>query len=166
MGVLLGSGLAGIVGNTGLYALIRDEKAVGVAGGTFTLGAWRTRDLNTKVTDEIGITLASNQMTLPAGDYETLIVAPAIRTQHTRTRLRNVTAGLDVLLSDSHWADEGVDSVSILNVIQGKFTVAAGQLLEVQHWSSRTEPSNGLGVANSIDSKPEIYTVVRLKQVA
>ena len=52
---------------------MRDEKANGTQGGTFTSGSWYTRDLNTVVTNEInGASLSSNQFTLPAGDYVTL----------------------------------------------------------------------------------------------
>ena len=57
---------------------IRDEKAQNTAGGTFTSGAWRTRDLNTVKTNEItGASLAANQITLPAGTYWVEWSAPA-----------------------------------------------------------------------------------------
>ena len=36
-------------------AIIEDQKSAGTAGGTFTSGAWRTRDLNTEVSDPDGI---------------------------------------------------------------------------------------------------------------
>ena len=40
------------------YAIIRDQKS-GAHGGTFTSGAWRTRDLNTEVADDDGIVVFS-----------------------------------------------------------------------------------------------------------
>ena len=39
------------------HAIICDQKAGGTAGGTFTEGAWRTRDLNTEITDADGIAI-------------------------------------------------------------------------------------------------------------
>ncbi|SVB60040.1 uncharacterized protein METZ01_LOCUS212894, partial [marine metagenome] len=44
------------------YAIIADQKAQNTAGGTFTSGAWRTRDLNTEITDPDGIvSISSNE---------------------------------------------------------------------------------------------------------
>lgn len=34
-----------------IIVILQDQKAQNTDGGTFTSGAWRTRDLNTKVTD-------------------------------------------------------------------------------------------------------------------
>ena len=46
------------------YAIIADVKASNADGGTFTSGAWRTRDLNTEITDPDGIvSIYSNQFT-------------------------------------------------------------------------------------------------------
>ena len=40
---------------------IQDQKPQGTYGGTFTAGAWRTRDLNTVLTNTItGASLAAN----------------------------------------------------------------------------------------------------------
>lgn len=49
----------------------------GTHGGTFTAGAWRTRDLNTVLTNTIsGASLSNNQITLPAGKYYVEASAP------------------------------------------------------------------------------------------
>ena len=45
-------------GSAGLfssYAILADVKANSTNGGTFTAGAWRTRDLNTEIADPDGI---------------------------------------------------------------------------------------------------------------
>ena len=39
------------------YAIIADQKAQNTPGGTFTAGAWRTRDLQTEVADPVNIYL-------------------------------------------------------------------------------------------------------------
>ena len=67
------------------YILIRDEKASGTTGGTFTSGAWQTRDLNTEVVDTGNhASVATNQITLAAGTYRFRIVAPAHLVLHQR----------------------------------------------------------------------------------
>ncbi len=61
------SGTASGFGLFSSYAIIADHKAQNTAGGTFTSGAWRTRDLNTEITDPDGIvSIASDQFTLAA----------------------------------------------------------------------------------------------------
>src|SRR3990172_5694485 len=60
------------------YVLVTDEKAQGTNGGTFTTGAWRTRDLNSEKSDVNGLaTVASNQVTLAAGTWLFRCIAPA-----------------------------------------------------------------------------------------
>ena len=47
------------------YAVVCDQKANNTDGGTFSNGAWRTRDLNREVCDDDGIvTVANNKFTL------------------------------------------------------------------------------------------------------
>src|SRR5690242_14620433 len=50
-------------------AVYRHLVADDAAGGTFTSGAWRTRTLNEELRNTLGASLASNQITLPAGSY-------------------------------------------------------------------------------------------------
>jgi len=70
--------LSGSSGDTRDYILINDTKSSGTHGGTFSSGAWRTRDLNTIVSDTGGhASLSSNQITLEAGTYECFISCPA-----------------------------------------------------------------------------------------
>ena len=58
---------AGAGGKFASYALICDQKASSADGGTFTNGAWRTRDLNTEISDADSIVIiARNQFTLAA----------------------------------------------------------------------------------------------------
>ena len=52
------------------YAIIAEQQSAGTEAGTFTSGAWRTRSLNTEITDPDGIvSLSSNGFTLQAGTY-------------------------------------------------------------------------------------------------
>ena len=79
------------------YAIICDEKASTADGGTFTSGAWRTRDLNTEIADPDGIvSISSNQFTLGAGTYLIKFSAPACQVNSHQTKLYDITGTADV----------------------------------------------------------------------
>lgn len=141
------------------YALLRDEKATGTNGGTFTLGAWRTRDLNTEASDPDGIlSIANNQFTLQAGTYFLYARAPAALVGNHQAKLRNVTDGADVLIgSTSYGPASGGQHDSI---VQGRFTIAAAKAFEIQHQSQLTQAANGFGDAASFAT--EVYTEVQI----
>jgi hypothetical protein len=145
------------------YILIRDEKAQNTAGGTFTSGAWRTRDLNTEVFDTNNLaSVASNQITLAAGTYEAFITCPVSQVARHQARLYNTSDSAVLLLGTSEFAypSGGVQNCS---TIRGRFTIAASKVLEVQHRCETTESGNGFGFEANFDT--EIYTVVELRKV-
>ena len=73
-------------------AIIADQKSSGTHGGTFTSGAWRTRDLNTEISDPDGIvSISSNQFTLAAGTYLIEYSAPGHDTDSHQTSLYDIT---------------------------------------------------------------------------
>lgn len=151
----------------GQYILIRDEKAAGTAGGTFTAGAWRTRDLNTIVTDETGeVTLSSNAFTIPAGTYEVLAYAPALFVRVHRARLQNTTDGSTTLLgSNAFTPDDPVSNPDNRSFVSGKFTITASKTFELQHRAEQTQATAGFGVGFDL-GVVEVYTVVELIKVA
>lgn len=141
--------------------VIEDQKANGTAGGTFTAGAWQTRDLNTEVSDDGShASLASNQITLAAGTYEADISAPAHWVSLHQARLQNITDGTTTLLGSSEYTYNGIQSRS---VIRGRFTIASSKVFEVQHQCSSTHSSDGLGKACSFGT--EVYTIVVFRKV-
>lgn len=86
-------------------AIIWDRKAAGTQGGAGGgTGNWFSRDLNHKAYDAIGITVASNQFTLPGatkpGQYLINTSQPFYRTSRTQTRLFNVTD--NAVVTDSY----------------------------------------------------------------
>lgn len=151
------------------YILLQDQKADGTNGGTFTLGAWRTRDLNTIVTDETGdVTLSSNQFVLPAGAYEITVAAPALFVRVHKMRLQNITDAETTALGTTEFSgDGGATAVTVSSIVLEKFTLAASKTFEIQHFCEATVASNGFGQASGggADATVEIYTVVKLKKV-
>ena len=97
-------GIASELSGVGIkaYAQVVDQKGYSDHGGTFTNGAWRTRDLNTLLIDgdmfgntsgAIGVSVSSNKFTLPAGTYVIDYDASSFRVNRNSTRLYNVTDG-------------------------------------------------------------------------
>jgi hypothetical protein len=153
--------LSGIVGG---YICLADQKAQNTAGGTFTSGAWRTRTLNTEVTDTGGdCSLASNQFTLTAGTYEVWALAPAHACDRHQARLQNVTDG-STLITGTVGITSGAASVDSVSVVVGRFTVAASKALELQHQCQTSKATNGFGVESNFTA--EVYSVVVLRRVA
>jgi hypothetical protein len=142
------------------YVLIRDEKASGTVGGTFTAGAWRTRDLNTELNDTDGLaSVAANQITLAAGTYECVCSAPADSVGLHRLRLQNITDVTTTLLGTSESADKHSRSF-----VRGLFTLAASKVLEVQHQCTVTKATFGFGKAAGI-GVVEVYTVAQFRKL-
>ena len=145
------------------YALLRDEKSNGTVGGTFTAGAFRTRILNTKAVDEIGITLSSNQFILPAGTYLIHARAPGFGVSNHVLRLRNITDSTDELIGSAGRATGASGEGD--SVILGQFTISATKTFEIQHRCSQTIATFGFGTATGLAGS-EVYTQVALLKVA
>ena len=75
-----------------LLAKVHDSGTSTTYFGAYTTGAWRTRDIDTEVSDEDGIvTISSNQFTLQAGNYRIRYGATSYTVDKHALRLRNVT---------------------------------------------------------------------------
>ena len=144
---------------------VRDEKSDNVDGGTFTSGAWRTRTLNTEVTNEItGASLASNQITLPAGTYEIDASAPGFNCGDHKAKLANITDTSDTLIGTSESAGAANNS-SGRSLVRGRFTIAGTKTFELQHRCGTTQATNGLGQGGGF-GVVEVYTDVMIRKVA
>jgi len=142
---------------------VRDEKAQNTVGGTFTSGAWRVRDLNASKTNTItGASLASNQITLPAGTYWVHATAPAYNVGRHLAKLYNTTGAADVLLGTSAWSAAG--SGATLSVLSGQFTLTATSVLELQHQCGATYATYGFGVESNFAT--EAYSDVVIWKTA
>ena len=138
-----------------------DQKAQNTNGGTFTSGAWRTRDLQTVRTNEIsGASVATNQITLPAGTYYCEWSAPAHNNAsiaRNQTRIFNITDSAVILLGGSG----STASNSQFNSLgSGRFTLSGTKALELQHQTDNTRAGDGFGVAANFTS--EIYAQVKI----
>lgn len=148
------------------YIMVSDHKPANTAGGTFTLGAWRTRTLNTKDSDTDNIcSLSSNQITLPAGTYLCCIKCPGMRVSIHKAKLYNCTDGVDTLIGSNAYTSSGGAYASIDAFVVGKFTITAQKVFEVRHRGIATEATDGFGVACNF-TVDEIYTVAEFWKIA
>ncbi len=133
------------------YVLVADVKANGTAGGTFTSGAWRTRVINTKLTDTHNLcainTPATNQFQLQAGTWRFFATLPAHRVNVHRARLQNIIDNTTVRFSDAAVSEVALVNVSYSNaVLFGDFIIASAKAFELQHWCQTTQATDGFGV--------------------
>lgn len=140
------------------YICIQDQKTSGTAGGGFTSGADRTRDLNTFIANDLNLAvLAANQVTLPAGTYRCHITAPAYNTSTHQALLFNITASATVLRGTTEVSRNGAPGTS-RSIIVGRVLVAQSTTFEVRHRCTTTEGTDGFGLAGSFGT--EVYTQV------
>ena len=148
------------------YAIICDQKAHNVDGGTFTSGAWQTRDLNTEIADPDGIvSIASNQFTLGAGSYLIEASAPAYQCNRHVTRLQNITDSTTVQYGQACYANR-TNTVSNHSFIAARVTLTGSTAFEIQHRNETSHSTNGFGVRTGISGANSIYTVVKIYKEA
>jgi len=146
------------------YACVSDRKSQGTGGGAITINTWTARVLNTEDADPDSIVaLASNQLTFTPGTYRALIVAPFQQCGQATLRLYNTTGAVELLRTGATYmtAAEG-DATQV--VLQGRFTVAADQALEIQYRAHSNPGVFGLGGA--VSQGGETYTVAEFWQEA
>ncbi len=145
------------------YILIRDEKPSGTDGGTFTQAVWQTRDLNVEVNDDGGhASLSSNQITLAAGTYRVKAHAPAFDVAFHKSKLRNITDAIDIIIGTSELATN-TGSDQCRSFLDGEFTIVVPKVIELQHQCLSTHATQGFGFANSL-GVVEVYSVIEFRR--
>jgi len=140
------------------FVLVADSKTTNTAGGTFTSGAWRTRDLNVEYVDTAGLgALSSNQLTLQPGTWLLSASAPAGNgVGRHQIRLRNITAGTTTTVGTSEAQGGSTCTRSFLSIV---VSFASPQTFEVQHQCTTTVATSGFGLASMFDEF-EVYTIL------
>jgi hypothetical protein len=136
----------------------RDEKVVGTNGGNSTAGSWVTRDVNTVLRNVLTASLASNKITLPAGNYRIEASAPAYTVSAHRLRLYNDTDGSQIGLGQNA-ASGSVDTTMTTATLSLEFTLAASRAIRIDHYTGFSV-TNGFGLASGVDT--EVYADVKI----
>lgn len=142
-------------------AIIWDEKAINVVGGTFTAGAWRQRDLNTRLDPDNLVSVASNEVTvLAAGKYWIRAHAPSgYGTYYHQVRL--LVNGSQVALGTSE--DSITAHVITRSFVNYVATLNANDVLKLEHYCYATVTSYGFGISNTWGAN--VYAVMEVIQL-
>ena len=132
------------------YAVIADVKGGNANGGTFTLGAWRTRDLNTELADADSIvSISSNQFTLAAGSYLIMASAPALRVSSHQLRLYNISSSAAVQSGNVEYAAGGSGKSGNTARASARVVISGSTVFEIQHRGGATQSDYGFGAGSS-----------------
>mgnify|MGYP003118288489 CR=1 FL=1 len=142
------------------YAIIADQKSQNTQGGSFTSGAWRTRDLNTEIADVDGIvSISSNQFTLGAGSYLIRGSASVYRTNGHQTRLYNNTNSSIVAVGTDEMSHASYYTMT-RSFVSGRVTITGNTVFELQHRCANTINTYGYGQRNNFGT--EQYALVEI----
>ena len=148
-------------------ATLSDVKASGTAGGTATSGSYQTRTLNT-LSDPTGIvtSLASNQFTLPAGEYYIEAFAPTYGTGTNKFKIRNVTDSIDSIIGPSNYAalSASGDRSSSSGDLKGTLVISSSKTFELQHRVSSTKATDGYGAPATFGDN-EVYSILKIQKI-
>lgn len=142
------------------HAVICDEKLFNEDGGTFTNGAFRTRDLNTELFDPDGIvSITSNTFTLAAGVYVINWRCPAFDVDRHVSRLFNETSSSTVAIGSIGYTSASVQDYSFGTA---RVTITSDTVFRIEHRSQTTKSTLGFGVAHDFTDINTRYTYVEI----
>ena len=152
-------------GGSAEVCVLSDVKTIGTNGGSFTSGAWQTRDLNTISGGGTFCSLSANRFTLQAGTYLLVARAPAHQVNRHQCRLVEDPAGTatEVKTGSSQIAGSGVATGNNSHLIH-QFTIASATVYEIQHQAQTTSSIVGFGVQSGFSD--EVYTEVEIIKVS
>ena len=154
--------------------IVKDVKAPGTDGGTFTSGAWRTRVLNnidkptgTGTEVQVGVAPAgANQLRIEDGEYQIEASVPAEAVALHQSRFRNISDSTTEIAGSCMIATSFLAQVSNISVISGTFTVSSGpKVYEIQHQCSATNAVDGFGSACGFGEN-EVYTIAKITKIS
>jgi hypothetical protein len=163
--VLEAAQLNSVLDNFSDIAIFNETQANTTQGGTFTSGSYVKRVLNTTVVNNItGCSIASSVITLPAGTYFVSAIAPALQVSNHKIRLQNTTDSTTIAIGTTN-TTAAADVVQTNATLVTYFTLAASKNIELQHRSSATQATYGLGTANAFGDS-EVYSSITIERVA
>ena len=149
---------------------IQDQKPQNTHGGTFTSGAWRTRDLNTVLTNTItGSSLDSNQITLPAGKYYVEASSPfgiAAVGVWAAAQLYDID-NMEILINGQNSAAAASSGVVAMSqsTLFGIFTLDDDIQIILRHMINDTSTDRGFGNRMNFSDRTEVYSDIRIWRI-
>ena len=142
-----------------------NQQPTNTNGGGTTASSFVKIPFNTVKTNEItGASLSSSQITLPSGTYYLSAQTPLYRTNEFKMILRNTTDSTYDLFGNGGTANQTY-AVNTFASIDGRFTISAQKVFEIQMWTQRTQ-TNGFGYGVGItDGQATIFASAKIWKV-
>ena len=129
-----------------LLAKVHDSGTSTTYFGGYTTGDWRTRDIDTEISDEDGIvTISSNQFTLQEGNYLIHFECSMYHCGNHAIRLRNITDSSTAGVGEPHYSY--TYSSMLMTTGTCRVSIDSAKVFEVQGYPSITKATNGMGFA-------------------
>ena len=129
-----------------LLAKVHDSGDATTYFGAYTTGDWRTRDIDTEISDEDGIvTISSNQFTLQAGNYLIHFGCSMYHCGNHAIRLHNMTDDTTAGVGNPNYSY----TYSSLLFTTGtcRVSIDSAKAFEVQGYPGTSKSTNGMGFA-------------------
>ena len=129
-----------------LLAKVHDSGTATTYFGAYTTGDWRTRDIDTEISDEDGIvTISSNQFTLQAGNYLIHFGCSMYHCGNHAIRLHNMTDDTTAGVGNPNYSY----TYSSLLFTTGtcRVSIDSAKAFEVQGYPGTSKSTNGMGFA-------------------
>lgn len=137
---------------------VRDSKAVTTNPQSLTATTWNIRALQTTVTNELsGASLASSQITLPAGTYFVESSVPGFACDLHKAKLYNLTSAADQIIGSAAFASSVAPYGMSHSIIKGKFELTVASSFEIRHYVSTTSTSVALATGVSAENYTEVW---------
>jgi hypothetical protein len=144
-----------------------EETTSGTDAGTATSGSWFTRVLTTLGRNHGTLaSLATGEVTLPAGSYHATWSVPGFFVNRFQSRLQNMTDTTTLALGTSEYNSNGVaDGFVTQSLGSCVFTLAASKAIAVQMRVEATRATDGRGRGSNF-SVNNIFTRLDITKVA
>ena len=154
-----GAGYVTSGGEFSAYAVVGDQKGATTDGGTFSSGAFRTRDLNTEFADPHGIvSVSSNRFHLGAGSYMIVAAAPCYNTYRHVALVHDVTGNGTAIMGQTSFNANGMS----VSWCIGRVSFGGSRSFEVRHRCDNGRTSIGFGIAHDYGGYNAVYTIVQI----
>ena len=145
--------------------IVTQEEVSGVDGGGAVGGVQNLRDLNTVKKNTItGASLATSQVTLPAGDYQVSGWQTGFSNGQFKSRLRDTTGIANLLIGASVFNRTGVNGDSMTSPIDGVFTIGVSSVIELQMFATSTKTVDGMGAFTG-SGDAEVYAYLQFTKL-
>lgn len=146
---------------------VQERTYSGASAGTFTSGAWRTRNINTVVINNLnGSTLNTGILTLPSGRYIAEFTAAAIKVDNHSAKLHKISPLPEDLIIGTIECSSNADYTQTSSYGFGDFILDSTSELSLSHIGLTTRLDFGLGLGSSLELPYNVFVDLKIWKVA